>query len=100
LQSQIADFARISNCLIAEAREAKSCEDLTAEADYILRTTLQQAEKDSLDQSALGAFTLALDQARQAIAERRAILAAAPPTAMTEDEERRFEVGPRGRASS
>jgi ABC-type nitrate/sulfonate/bicarbonate transport system substrate-binding protein len=80
--------------LIAEARAAKSCEELdrlNAEADEILKTTLQQAEKDRLDPSALGAFTLALDQARRAISERRGILGPV--------DERRFDVGPRGRAS-
>jgi TRAP-type uncharacterized transport system substrate-binding protein len=90
--------------LIAQARAAKSGEDLdrlTAEADEILRTTLQQAEKDSLDQSALGAFSLALDQARRAIAERRGMLVSAPPTVTAEErQERPFEVGPPGRASS
>jgi TRAP-type uncharacterized transport system substrate-binding protein len=81
--------------LIAQARVAKNDEELdrlNAEADEILKTTLQQAEKDNLDPSALGAFTLALDQARQAIAERRGMLGSMV-------DERRFDVGPRGRAS-
>ena len=88
--------------LIAEARAAKSCEELdrlNAEADEILKATLQQAEKDSLDQSALGAFTLALDQARRAISERRGILGPVAIAPAGPVDERRFELGPRGRAS-
>ena len=88
--------------LIAEARAAKTCEELdrlNAEADEILKATLQQAEKDSLDQSALGAFTLALDQARQAISERRGILGQMAVAPVGPVDERRFDVGPRGRAS-
>jgi hypothetical protein len=65
--------------MIASARAASSGEELdslSADADGMLRTTLQQAEKDGLDSSALAAFTLALNQARQAIAELRSTLGA------------------------
>jgi TRAP-type uncharacterized transport system substrate-binding protein len=67
--------------MIANARAARTgaeIDTLSAEADGMLKTTLQQAEKGGLNESALAAFTLALNQARQAIAERRGMLGAAP----------------------
>ena len=59
------------------ARQADSVESLDrleAEADEILATTVVDAEKNDLDQSAMAAFSLALDQLRAAIAARRAAL--------------------------
>ena len=51
-------------------------ENLRADVDEILNKTLQQVEKNDLDESALIAFSLALDQAQLAISDRRAILLA------------------------
>jgi TRAP transporter TAXI family solute receptor len=47
---------------------------LEAEADDILATTLREVENNAVDERALTAFTLALDQARLAIADRRGAL--------------------------
>ena len=63
--------------LIAKARVATSGEELdrlTADVDEIMKTTLHQIEKGEVKISELSAFTLALDQARRAIAERRGML--------------------------
>jgi TRAP-type uncharacterized transport system substrate-binding protein len=63
--------------LIAKARVATSGEELdrlTADVDEIMKTTLHQIEKGEVEDSQLSAFTLALDQARRAIAERRGML--------------------------
>ena len=51
---------------------------LQDEADEILATTIAQAADDRVSQAGLSAFTLALDQARQAIAARRAALLVQP----------------------
>jgi TRAP transporter TAXI family solute receptor len=66
--------------LMKTARRADSFESLDrleAEADEILATAVGDAEKNDLDQSAMAAYSLALDQLRAAIADRRAALA--PP---------------------
>jgi TRAP-type uncharacterized transport system substrate-binding protein len=52
---------------------------LRTEVDEILRETISQAEKNDLDEPALMAFSLALDQVQIAIADRRAQLAGQPP---------------------
>ena len=49
---------------------------LRDQADEILSSTIAQAADDRVSQAGLSAFTLALDQARQAIATRRAVLQA------------------------
>jgi len=62
------------------ARQAPTLEALEqaqAETDEILHNTILQVENEKLDQAALQAFALALEQTRAAIAERRAALAAA-----------------------
>ena len=68
--------------MIAAARAATSGEELerlSTEADELLKTTLKQAEKGGVDTTALAAFSLALDQTRRAIAERRVMLEEAGP---------------------
>jgi TRAP transporter TAXI family solute receptor len=52
---------------------------LRDEADEILASTISQAADDRVSQAGLSAFTLALDQARQAITARRAFLHARAP---------------------
>jgi hypothetical protein len=47
---------------------------LQAEADEILASTIREVETQALEERALTAFTLALDQARLAIADRRDVL--------------------------
>jgi len=67
--------------LMNAARAATTLEELQklrAEVDDILRDTISQAEKNDLDEPALMAFSLALDQVQIAIADRRAQLAGQP----------------------
>jgi TRAP-type uncharacterized transport system substrate-binding protein len=67
--------------LMRQARNVPSLQaldQLQAEADDILQITIQEVENNKLDQAGLQAFSLALEQTRGAIAERRAVLAAAP----------------------
>jgi TRAP-type uncharacterized transport system substrate-binding protein len=66
--------------LMRAARNAGSVdalEELQAETDDILQATIQQVEYNNLDRTALLAFSLALEQTRGAIAERRAFLSTA-----------------------
>jgi TRAP-type uncharacterized transport system substrate-binding protein len=56
-------------------------EQMQTEADEILQATIQQIERGEIDQAALQAFTLMLDQARSAIADRRIVLLASPAQA-------------------
>jgi TRAP-type uncharacterized transport system substrate-binding protein len=56
-------------------------EQMQTEADDILQATIQQIERGEIDQAALQAFTLMLDQARSAIADRRIVLLASPAQA-------------------
>jgi hypothetical protein len=63
--------------LMKSARQADSVatlDQLEAEADQILASAVVDAEKNDLDQSAMAAYSLALDQLRAAIADRRAAL--------------------------
>jgi TRAP transporter TAXI family solute receptor len=63
--------------LMQTARTAESPETLDvlqAEADEILASTIREVEAQALEERALTAFTLALDQARLAIADRRDVL--------------------------
>ncbi|MFL4971972.1 MAG: TAXI family TRAP transporter solute-binding subunit [Xanthobacteraceae bacterium] len=67
--------------VMQEARQASSLdtlEQLQTEADAILQATIRQVENQNLDQTVLQAFSLTLEQTRGAIAERRALLMAAP----------------------
>jgi TRAP transporter TAXI family solute receptor len=63
--------------LMKSARNADSLETLDrleAEADEILTAAVVEADKTDLDQPAMAAYSLALDQLRAAIADRRAAL--------------------------
>jgi TRAP transporter TAXI family solute receptor len=63
--------------MISRARQADSMEELDtmqSEADNILRDTLQCFEHGAIEQGALTAFNLALDQFHNAVADRRAVL--------------------------
>jgi TRAP transporter TAXI family solute receptor len=69
--------------LIELMRAARTAETLPAldavqaEADEILASTIREVEHNSIEERTLTAFTLALDQARLAIADRRATLSQA-----------------------
>lgn len=56
------------------AQTLEEVENLRIDVDDVLKKTLQQVERDDLDQAALSAFSLALDQAQLAISDRRATL--------------------------
>jgi hypothetical protein len=63
--------------LIQRARTVQSVDELERlqdEADVILGTAIQQAERGQLDESGIAIFTLALDQARSALSEQRTVL--------------------------
>jgi hypothetical protein len=67
--------------LIKRARVAESIEALDqiqAEADHILVTIIQQAERNQLDESNLVLFSTVIEQAHSAIADRRTLLLAQP----------------------
>jgi len=51
------------------------------EADAVLGRTIREVEANKLDESALMAFSLALDQAQLAISDRRATLCGVSPPA-------------------
>lgn len=74
--------------VIKHARVATSLDELQKlreDVDKVLHTTISEVEKNNLDEAALTAFSLALDQAQLAINDRRAELggtaapAAEPP---------------------
>jgi TRAP transporter TAXI family solute receptor len=67
--------------MIAAARKADSTDELDAlqtEADDILRETLQCFEHGALEEGALIAFNIALEQFHNAVADRRALLTNLP----------------------
>ena len=67
--------------MIAAARRCDSTEELDAmqtEADDILRDTLHCFEHGAIDEGALTAFNIALDQFHNAVADRRAVLMSIP----------------------
>jgi len=67
--------------MIAAARRSDSTEELDAmqsEADDILRDTLHCYEHGAIDEGALTAFNIALDQFHNAVADRRAVLMSMP----------------------
>jgi TRAP transporter TAXI family solute receptor len=69
--------------IVKAARDAETVDELIKlrdEADAVLDRTIRQVETSKLDQSALMAFSLALDQAQLAISDRQSALtvAAAP----------------------
>ena len=72
--------------LMTAARKAATLEELDklrADTDDILRKTILQAEQNALDEQALLAFSLALDQAQMAISDRRAMLTGHMPSQAT-----------------
>jgi TRAP-type uncharacterized transport system substrate-binding protein len=72
--------------LMTAARKAETIEELDklrADVDDILRKTIQQAEQHALDEQALAAFRLALDQAQLAISDRRVMLTGQTPRQAT-----------------
>jgi TRAP transporter TAXI family solute receptor len=82
-RSQARDLARMNELLeiVHKAREAHSAEELDAlerDVDDILGAALLKAGAGRLEGSSVAAFTLGLDQARRAIAERRAMVTLAP----------------------
>jgi len=67
--------------MIAKARRSESAEELDAmqaEADDILRDTLQCFDHGAIEEGALTAFNIALDQFHNAVADRRAQLTSMP----------------------
>ena len=67
--------------MIAAARRSESTEELDnlqAEADNILRDTLNCFEHGSIEEGALTAFNIALEQFHHAVADRKALLANLP----------------------
>jgi len=69
---QLMDLIRAAR----EATDVPALDRLQAEADDILQAAIQQVENNKLDQAGLQAFSLALEQTRGAIADRRALLLA------------------------
>jgi TRAP transporter TAXI family solute receptor len=67
--------------MIARARRSDSAEELDqmqAEADDILHDTLQSFEHGAIEEGALTAFNIALEQFHNAVADRRALLISMP----------------------
>src|ERR1700751_1854232 len=67
--------------MIAQARKSESTEELDrmqAEADDILRDTLRCFEHGAIEEGALTAFNIALEQFHHAVADRRMVLANLP----------------------
>jgi hypothetical protein len=67
--------------LIKRARSVQSVDELERlqdEADVILGTAIQQAERGQLDESGIAIFTLAINQARAALSEQRTVLLLKP----------------------
>jgi TRAP-type uncharacterized transport system substrate-binding protein len=60
------------------AETVEALEQLQTEADKILGEMIQEVENDALDEAALMAFSVSLDQAQLAISERRGALTARP----------------------
>jgi TRAP transporter TAXI family solute receptor len=67
--------------MLARARHSDSTEELDqmqAEADDILRDTLQCFENGAIEEGALTAFNIALEQLHNAVADRKALLMSMP----------------------
>ena len=67
--------------MIAAARKSDSTEELDrmqTEADEILRDTLHCFEDGAIEEGALTAFNIALEQFHHAVADRRALLMSLP----------------------
>jgi TRAP transporter TAXI family solute receptor len=70
--------------MIAVARRSDAVDELDqmqSEADNILRDTLNCFEHGAIGDGTLTAFNIALEQFHNAVADRKALLAIAPPTA-------------------
>jgi TRAP transporter TAXI family solute receptor len=68
--------------MLAAARRSDSTEELDrmqAEADDILRNTLNCFEHGAIEEGALTAFNIALEQFHNAVADRKALLLSTPP---------------------
>jgi len=68
--------------MIAQARRSDSAEELDrmqSEADDILRDTLHCFEHGAIEEGALTAFNIALEQFHNAVADRKALLISMPP---------------------
>lgn len=68
--------------MIAAARKCESTEELDqmqTEADEILRDTLRCFDHGAIEEAALTAFNIALDQFHAAVADRKAVLFSLPP---------------------
>jgi TRAP-type uncharacterized transport system substrate-binding protein len=66
------DIAGAARC--AETHE--QLDKLRGDVDELVRRTMHQVERNDLDESAMVAFSIALNQAQGAVSERRAILTA------------------------
>ena len=67
--------------MLARARQSDSTEELDqmqAEADDILRETLQCFEHGAIEEGTLTAFNIALEQFHNAVADRKALLMSMP----------------------
>jgi hypothetical protein len=67
--------------MLATARHSASTEELDqmqAEADNILRDTLHRFEHGAIEEGALTAFNIALEQFHNAVADRKALLMSVP----------------------
>jgi TRAP transporter TAXI family solute receptor len=67
--------------MLALARHSDSADELDqmqAEADQILRETLNSFEQGAIEQGALTAFNIALEQFHNAVADRKALLTSMP----------------------
>ena len=68
--------------MIAAARKCETTEELDqmqTEADEILRDTLRCFDHGAIEEAALTAFNIALDQFHSAVADRKAVLFSLPP---------------------
>jgi len=68
--------------MIAQARSSDSADELDrmqGEADDILRDTLHCYQHGAIEEGALTAFNIALEQFHNAVADRKALLISAPP---------------------
>jgi hypothetical protein len=67
--------------MLAAARKSETTEDLDqmqAEADEILRDTLRCYDHGAIEEGALTAFNIVLDQFHAAVADRKAVLFSMP----------------------
>jgi TRAP transporter TAXI family solute receptor len=78
--------------MIAAARKSESLEELDtmqAEADDILRHTLNCYEHGAIEEGTLTAFNIALEQFHNAVADRKALIGMIPPEPMNPPEQLR-----------